>query len=116
GHQAGDEVLRGVAGVIKETIRNIDVPARYGGEEFAAILPGTNREGAEKMAERLRKAIGDKAFALGGKDLRVTVSIGVATAPYDTEGREALIEKADLALYHAKGNGRNRCVMWSEIN
>jgi diguanylate cyclase (GGDEF)-like protein len=115
GHQAGDEVLRGVAGVIKETIRNIDVPARYGGEEFAAILPGTNREGAEKMAERLRKAIGDKAFALGGKDLRVTVSIGAATAPYDTDGREALIEKADKALYHAKGNGRNRCVMWSEI-
>lgn len=115
GHQAGDEVLRGVAGVIKETIRNIDVPARYGGEEFAAILPGTNREGAEKMAERLRKAIGDRAFALGGTDLRVTVSIGAATAPYDTDGREALIEKADQALYHAKGNGRNRCVMWSEI-
>ncbi len=115
GHQAGDGVLRGVASVIRETIRNIDIPARYGGEEFAAILLGTNREGAQRMAERLKKAISEKAFILDGKELRVTVSIGGATSPDDTVSREELIEKADQALYEAKRSGRNRCVFWSGI-
>jgi diguanylate cyclase (GGDEF)-like protein len=115
GHPAGDEVLRGIAAVIRETIRNIDIPARYGGEEFAAILLGTNHEGARKMAERLRKTISEKTFSLDGKEVVVTVSIGAATSPYDTGGREELVEKADQALYHAKRSGRNRCVLWSEI-
>lgn len=115
GHPAGDEVLRGVAGVIRETIRNVDIPARYGGEEFAAILPGTNHEGAQKMAERLRNAIAGKVFTIDGKELRVTVSIGAATSPHDTGNRDELIEKTDQALYHAKRNGRNRCVLWREI-
>lgn len=115
GHPAGDEVLRGVASVIKETARNLDVPARYGGEEFSAILPGTNHEGALKMAERLRKSVEDKRFDLDGKVLGVSVSIGAATAPYDAESKEELIEKADQALYHAKGNGRNRCILWRDI-
>ncbi|MEW6602486.1 MAG: GGDEF domain-containing protein, partial [Nitrospirota bacterium] len=115
GHPAGDEVLRGVAGVIRETIRNVDIPARYGGEEFAAVLPGTNHEGAQKMAERLRNAIAGKVFTLDGKELRVTVSIGAATSPHDTGNRDELIEKTDQALYHAKRNGRNRCVLWREI-
>jgi len=115
GHPAGDEVLRGVAGIIRETIRNVDIPARYGGEEFAAILPGTNHEGAQKMAERLRKAIAERKFMIDGKDLQVTVSIGAATSPHDTGNREELIEKADQALYHAKRSGRDRCVLWKEI-
>ena len=115
GHPAGDEVLRGVAGIIRETIRNVDVAARYGGEEFAAILPGTNHEGAQKMAERLRSAIAGKVFAIDGKELRVTVSIGAATAPHDTGNRDELIEKTDQALYHAKRSGRDRCVLWREI-
>jgi len=116
GHPAGDEVLRGVAGVIRETIRSVDVAARYGGEEFAAILPGTGHEGAHKMAERLRHAIAGKAFVIDGKELTVTVSIGTATAPYDTGNRDELIEKTDQALYHAKRSGRNRCVAWREIS
>lgn len=115
GHPAGDEVLRNIAGVIKETVRDVDVPARYGGEEFAAILVGTNHEGAMNMAERLRKSVEDKRFNLDGKEVRVTVSIGVATAPYDTGDREELIGKADQALYHSKRNGRNRCVLWRDI-
>lgn len=115
GHPAGDEVLRSVAAIIKETIRNIDIPARYGGEEFAALLLGTNHEGALRMAERLRESITEKIFSIDGKDLRLTVSIGAATSPYDTGNKEELIEKADQALYYAKRNGRNRCVLWSEI-
>ncbi len=115
GHPAGDEVLRGVAGVIRETVRNVDIPARYGGEEFAALLPGTNREGARKMAERLRGAIAGNVFTSEGKELRVTVSIGAATSPHDAGNKDELIEKADQALYHAKRSGRDRCTLWSEM-
>ncbi len=115
GHPAGDEVLRGVSDIIRKTIRNIDVPARYGGEEFAALLPGTNHNGAMSMAERLRKSVGESIFSLDGKALRVTVSVGAATSPYDAATKEELIEKADRALYYAKRNGRNRCVLWNEI-
>lgn len=115
GHPAGDEVLRGVAAIIRDTMRNVDTAARYGGEEFAAILPETDHEGAQKMADRLRNAIAGKVFTIDRKELRVTVSIGAATAPNDAGNKEELIEKADQALYHAKRNGRNRCVLWSEI-
>jgi diguanylate cyclase (GGDEF)-like protein len=115
GHPAGDEVLREVAGAIRETIRNVDIAARYGGEEFAVILPETNHEGAQRMAERLRKVIAERAFSLDGKARRVTVSIGVATSPYDTGSRDELIGKADQALYQAKRSGRDRCVLWKEI-
>jgi diguanylate cyclase (GGDEF)-like protein len=115
GHPAGDEVLREVAGVIRETIRNVDIPARYGGEEFAALLPGTNHEGALKMAERLRETIAERRFRIEGKELRVSVSIGAATSPHDAGAKEELVEKADKALYNAKRNGRNRCVLWREV-
>lgn len=115
GHPAGDEILRGVAGVIKATIRDTDIPARYGGEEFAAVLLGTNHEGAQIMAERLRRSVMDKRFYIDGNEIRVTVSIGTATSPYDAGNREGLIEKADQALYYAKRNGRNRCVLYNEI-
>jgi diguanylate cyclase (GGDEF)-like protein len=115
GHPAGDEILRRVAGMLKETVRSVDIAARYGGEEFAAILPGTDYEGARKIAERLRASVMEKTFPFEGRDLKVTVSIGAATCPSDAVTKEDLIEKADRALYHAKRNGRNRCVLWSEI-
>jgi len=115
GHPAGDEVLREVSRIIRETIRSVDIPARYGGEEFAALLPGTNHEGALKMAERLRESIEKTNFPIEGKKLRVSVSIGAATSPHDAAAKEELVEKADKALYYAKRNGRNRCVLWREV-
>jgi two-component system cell cycle response regulator len=115
GHPVGDLVLKGVSGVIRETIRDIDIPARYGGEEFAVILPGTDAVGAQKIAERLRRAVMAKTFTADGKTLKVTVSIGIATSPEDAESKEGLIEKADQALYHAKHGGRNMAVVWAEI-
>jgi len=115
GHPAGDEVLREVSRIIRETIRSVDIPARYGGEEFAALLPGTNHEGALKMAERLRESIEKTNFPIEGKELRVSVSIGAATSPHDAAAKEELVEKADKALYYAKRNGRNRCVLWREV-
>ncbi len=115
GHPGGDKVLTGVAHIIRETVRNIDIPVRYGGEEFAAIIPGTDRDGALTMAERLRTKVGNNGFLLDGREIEVTVSIGVATCPHDAVTREQLIEKADQALYYAKKNGRNRSIPWHQI-
>jgi diguanylate cyclase (GGDEF)-like protein len=116
GHPVGDLVLKGVAQVLKETIRDIDIPARYGGEEFAVILPGTSSEGARNIAERLRQKVKGAPFSSNGRRIDVSVSIGIATSPSDAKSKEGLIERADKALYHAKRNGRDRCVVWSGIS
>jgi len=113
GHPVGDIVLRGVAGILKREIRDIDIAARYGGEEFAVILPETDGAGAKIIAERLRNAIKAETFAAGAKTLRVSTSIGIATAPSDARTKEELIEKADQALYHAKHHGRDQSASWS---
>ncbi len=115
GHPVGDLVLKGVASLIKETIRDIDIPARYGGEEFAVVLPGTSGEGAKNIAERLRRRVKDSPFSANGRQIEVSISIGIATSPSDAKGKEELIEKADQALYHAKHNGRDQSVLWSGI-
>lgn len=116
GHPVGDSVLKGVADVIKRTIRNIDIPARYGGEEFAVILLGTGAHGALNMAERLRKAVMNRTFSAENKTFKVTISIGISTCPNDGKRKEELIEKADKALYQAKKSGRNCSMPWCEIN
>jgi diguanylate cyclase (GGDEF)-like protein len=115
GHPSGDLVLKEVSKIIREAIRDIDIPARYGGEEFAAILPRTDSKGAMNIAERLRKAVMSASFSSDTSSLKVTLSIGIATTPSDAKTKEELIEKADQALYYAKHNGRNRSVLWSEI-
>jgi diguanylate cyclase (GGDEF)-like protein len=115
GHPVGDLVLKGVSEIIREEIRDMDVPARYGGEEFAVILPGTDAEGVKNIAERLRKAVMDKTFFADDKSLKVTMSLGIATAPVDAKSKEELIEKADQALYNAKHSGRNRSVLWRSM-
>jgi diguanylate cyclase (GGDEF)-like protein len=115
GHPVGDLVLKGVAKLIRETIREIDVPARYGGEEFAVILPETDDEGSRNIAERIRKALQGKSFSADGRSIAVTMSVGISTSPADARNKEELIEKADQALYHAKHNGRNQCVHWRSI-
>jgi diguanylate cyclase (GGDEF)-like protein len=109
GHPAGDVVLRGVAHILKDSLRTVDAVGRYGGEEFVAILPHTGQEEAQGTAERLRRAVELHTFKVGDRELHVTVSVGLATFPSATvESPNALIREADKALYRAKEAGRNR--------
>jgi diguanylate cyclase (GGDEF)-like protein len=114
GHQMGDDVLREVARVLRETSREIDHPSRYGGEELAVVLPGTDIEGAYDMAERVRSGIEELAFPVlgssNGEVLKVTASFGAAAGSGDDAAAEALIRAADEALYAAKRGGKNKTV------
>ncbi|MGH3034718.1 MAG: diguanylate cyclase [Gaiellaceae bacterium] len=113
GHQAGDDVLRTFAAVLRETVREIDLPARYGGEEFAVLLPQTDLEGAERLAERLRVALAARPLAVRPDQLvTVTASFGVAAFP-KASTPAALFAAADKALYRAKRSGKN-CVICAD--
>jgi diguanylate cyclase (GGDEF)-like protein len=114
GHPVGDEVLRRVARVLQEVPRKIDIPARYGGEEFAVLLDNVDVAQAKQVAERIRIEISRVVVESDKGPLSVTESIGVAAFPDDGRDRATLIERADLALYHAKHTGRNRVVTWAE--
>jgi diguanylate cyclase (GGDEF)-like protein len=114
GHPIGDEVLRRVAKVLQEVPRKIDVPARYGGEEFVVLLDNVDVVQAKAVAERIRIEIQKTVVETEKGPLSVTESIGVAAFPEDGRDRATLIERADLALYHAKHTGRNRVVTWTE--
>lgn len=111
GHLAGDAVITAIAHVIGEGARATDMAARFGGEEFALLMPATSVEAAAVVAERVRVAISELVIATEGKELRATVSIGVASG---ADTLEELIRRADRALYRAKGRGRNVVVMADE--
>jgi len=119
GHQKGDECLKAVARAINQhSFRPTDLAARYGGEEFAIILSNSDEIGAMKVAERIRKIIFDlnEKHETSETADRITISIGVASLiPDEDVCAKNMIEKADQALYSAKGNGRN-CVVLSNDN
>ncbi|MGG0171046.1 GGDEF domain-containing protein [Paenibacillus dokdonensis] len=114
GHAAGDEVLRDLGKILLAQARPIGIVSRNGGEEFTVLLPNCSSALAIATAEKIRKAVQANVFklpALSQKKLRITVSIGAATYPADTEATEtenALVELADKALYQAKNSGRNK--------
>ena len=111
GHSAGDAVLREVAHVIEQSVRNVDIAGRYGGEEFVVLLVETDREAALAVAERIRQRVRAAGFVAAGRPL--TVSIGVAGYPLDAELREELLDKADWAMYMAKRRGRDQVTPFS---
>lgn len=109
GHLAGDMVLRGVAEVMRQTVRESDVVARYGGEEFVLLLPSTDLTGATDLAERCRALIADRTFTHRGGALEVTASMGVASYPsVEVRSVDDLLSAADDAMYSAKRDGRDR--------
>jgi diguanylate cyclase (GGDEF)-like protein len=109
GHPAGDEVLRWLTQVIGKSIRPYDTLGRYGGEEFLMIMPGTAQDLAASVADRARIAIQDRACLVRGKEIRMTISAGLATFTRGID-LDALLRSADHALYRAKEGGRNRVV------
>jgi two-component system, cell cycle response regulator len=109
GHAGGDAVLRESARRMRDSLRGYDSVGRYGGEEFLIILPGCESSSAVTQAERVREAFANRPFATGQHSLVVTSSIGASSRNSPTEAdAEALLREADLALYAAKGEGRNR--------
>ncbi|CAG0996416.1 partial Phytochrome-like protein cph2, partial [Methanosarcinales archaeon] len=115
GHAAGDQCLKKVAEVFMKNAREVDISARYGGEEFAVILPETSKDGALKLAERLRAKLEEETvpFEALQPNGAVTMSLGVASYPDDAQDAQSLVEAADKALYKAKEKGRN--TVWPSV-
>jgi two-component system cell cycle response regulator len=119
GHPGGDEVLRHVAYRIRDVIRSIDIPGRFGGEEFVVILPNTNSGDAFAIAERVRKGISSEPFKLEDENkaiqkVSITISIGISCIEKG-ETDEEVYRTADTALYQAKNEGRDRTVLFEQI-
>ena len=112
GHQAGDEVLRGVAGTLTDVTGDAGMPARHGGEEFAVVLSGVDVENASRQADALRAAIDRAVYRFEETELHVTVSVGVSELQ-GGETVESWVRRADEALYASKGDGRN-CGHWHD--
>ena len=119
GHLAGNEVLKGIATLLKEMVREMDVVCRYGGEEFTVILPGASLEIGKQIAERLRKAVENTSITLPpvgqvhSMPVRITVSVGVASYPDMGDSPLELLRLADRAMYvGSKQNGRNRVAVY----
>ncbi len=114
GHVSGDEMLKAITDISRESLRSIDILARFGGEEFAIIMPQTERDEAFLVAERVRKNI-TELMPLRWKSFpreKITVSIGIATFTGEVKDAKTLIKNADRALYRAKVKGKNRTVIW----
>ena len=116
GHLAGDEVLIGVANLIKNSLREFDVVARFGGEEFMILMPETNQEEAFEVIEGIRTSIDQTKFSIQTRinPIKVTVSFGVAGRMGFSETPNEIIHNADSALYHSKLTGRNRTCVYTD--
>lgn len=110
GHLGGDAVLRTVAKIMQEQVRCYDIVGRYGGEEFIIIIPDAQSSEAVVIAERIRKTVEQTPITFATTTINVTLSQGVATASKQDRSFEAVVKRADEALYQAKANGKN-CVI-----
>lgn len=107
GHAVGDEVLQGLAGILRQNMRQTDVVGRLGGEEFAVLLNDACLESAFEWAERVRAAVAERQYTAAGSDFVVTVSLGCAFIRAEDD-ENSVLQRADQALYQAKQSGRNR--------
>jgi diguanylate cyclase (GGDEF)-like protein len=114
GHKSGDVVLKHVAEVLKDNLRESDWVARYGGEEFLIFLYGADKRAAFQVIEKVRMAIERCSMLLPQHDriVHVNISCGISSCPFDGSAKDELIQKADSALYRAKANGRNQTVLY----
>ncbi len=110
GHLVGDVVLREVAALIRGSVREMDLVGRVGGEEFGVVLPDAGMDLGTQIAERIRRTVEAAPIRAYDEEIRMTVSVGIALCPDQARSPEELIEKADQAMYQAKGMGRNRTV------
>jgi two-component system cell cycle response regulator len=110
GHRTGDVILKEITNIIKSCLRKVDTVARWGGEEFVVLLPRTKKEDSYTAAERILNTISEYTFT--GVNRRITVSIGIASIPDPSiDTAEKLVDASDVAMYEAKGSGRNRIVV-----
>lgn len=107
GHKVGDKLIRLIARVIAESVREVDLVARYGGDEFVVLMSESTRANASVVAERIRQAMENTSFSESGKRISSTVSIGIASFPTDTNNGEELLSIADQQLYTCKSMGKN---------
>ena len=115
GHRVGDDVLKAFVNRVEEHLREGDILFRWGGEEFLLLLPRLEESKQYRVADKVRKTIEDNRIVLVDKtEISLTVSMGVSTYPFHGSTRSELIEKADIAMYRAKANGRNRVELFSE--
>lgn len=111
GHDVGDKILKEFALRLQRNIRGVDLACRFGGEEFVVVMPDTDRQQAENVAERVRSSIAEEAFRAGlDFPLGITVSAGLAFNEYNEDTSETIVKRADIALYRAKRAGRNRVI------
>jgi diguanylate cyclase (GGDEF)-like protein/PAS domain S-box-containing protein len=114
GHQTGDEVIKLVANIIRDSLRDTDIVGRYGGEEFCLVLPNLDHEATLRIAERIRLSVMNSSeYRLIGIE-GVTISLGISSVKDDVNNSTELIDLADKALYYAKNNGRNRIIVWRD--
>jgi diguanylate cyclase (GGDEF)-like protein len=115
GHAMGDDVLKAVAQVVRQSVRRTDIAARYGGEEFAVVLEDAGLEAAHQLAERIRLDVAALRFEGVDGPFSVTLSLGLAAFPGDGETLAELAQRADEALYFSKRNGRNQSVVYRQL-
>jgi len=115
GHKAGDKVLKTVAQLLVKSIRETDFLARYGGEEFVMLLPGTKQEETLRLVNKLRQQVENCGFHYHGESVKITISCGVSSFN-ENDLLSQVFERADKALYKAKENGRNQCVVAASLS
>lgn len=114
GHDAGDTVLKALSQVLLQSVRTSDLVIRYGGEEFLIILQNTEGESADAVAEKIRKSVEDLRVQTAGTTLQKTISIGISDFPSDSDTFWQAVKYADVALYRAKDEGRNRVIRFNK--